>query len=78
LVIEKTKFAALVVLLLVCVATLAQPKPRIDFDRLIAALPDLPWEFEIRYVVHDGPNTDMLRIYYDGRADVVGLPFDRR
>lgn len=59
------------VLLLVCLSALAQPKPRIDFDRLIAALPNLPWDFEIRYVVHNGPDTDMLRIYYDGRADVV-------
>lgn len=58
-------------LALLSVAAFAQPKPRIDFDRLIAALPDLPWEFEVRYVVHNGPDTDMLRIYYDGRADVV-------
>ncbi len=52
-------------------ALLAQPKPRIDFDRLLSRFPDLPWDFEIRYVVHEGQSTDMLRIYYDGRADVV-------
>jgi hypothetical protein len=71
LAIQKTKVVAVVVLLMVGLSIWAQPKPRIDFDRLIAALPDLPWDFETRYVVHDGPNTDMLRIYYDGRADVV-------
>jgi hypothetical protein len=71
LVIVKTKVATLVVLLLVCLSSWGQPKPRIDFDRLIAAFPDLPWDFEIRYVVHDGQNTDMLRIYYDARADVI-------
>ena len=71
MVIEKTKFVALLLLLSVGLSAWAQPKPRIDFDRLIAALPDLPWDFEIRYVVHEGPNTDMLRIYYDGRADVI-------
>jgi hypothetical protein len=61
-----------VVVLLGSVLALAQARPRIDFDRLIAALPDLPWDFEIRYVVHDGPqSTAMLRIYYDGRADVI-------
>jgi hypothetical protein len=59
------------VLLLASLMAMAQPKPRIDFDRLIAALPDLPWDFEIRYVVNEGPQTDMLRIYYDGRADVI-------
>jgi hypothetical protein len=48
-----------------------QPKPRIDFDKLLARFPDLPWDFEIRYVVHDGPRTDMLRIYYDGRVHLV-------
>src|SRR3954471_12995057 len=59
------------VILLAALTAFAQPKPRIDFDRLIAALPDLPWDFEIRYVVHEGPQADMLRIYYDGRADVI-------
>jgi hypothetical protein len=69
LAIGKIKIAAVVILL--GVAGLSQPKPRIDFDRLIASLPDLPWQFEVRYVVHDGPNTDMLRIYYDRRVDVI-------
>jgi hypothetical protein len=50
---------------------LAQSKPRIDFDRLLHQFPDLPWDFEIRYVVNDQANTDMLRLYYDGRADLV-------
>ena len=59
------------VLLAGSLLSFAQPKPRIDFDRLIAALPDLPWDFEIRYVVHEGPRTGMLRVYYDGHADVV-------
>jgi hypothetical protein len=71
LVIEKTKVAAVVVILCASLISVAHPRPRIDFDSLIAALPDLPWDFEIRYVVHDGQNTDMLRIYYDARADVV-------
>jgi len=62
---------AIVAILLASLLTFAQPKPRIDFDRLIAALPDLPWDFEIRYVVHNGPSTDMLRLYYDGRVDVI-------
>jgi len=52
-------------------ALAAQPHPRIDFDRLLKIFPDLPWDFEIRYVVHEGANTDMLRLYYDGRANVV-------
>jgi hypothetical protein len=67
-----TRNLKIATLLLVFVGALfAQPKPRIDFDRLIAALPDLPWDFEIRYVVHEGPQTDMLRSYYDARADVI-------
>jgi hypothetical protein len=49
----------------------AQLKPRIDFDRLLQQFPNLPWDFEIRYVTHDAANTDMLRLYYDGRADIV-------
>lgn len=61
----------LVVVLLASVITAAQPKPRIDFNRLLSLYPDLPWDFEIRYVVQQGPSADMLRIYYDGRADVV-------
>ncbi len=71
MVIEKLKPFFLALSLLLGVSASAQPKPRIDFDRLIAALPDLPWEFELRSVTHNGPNTDMLRIYYDGRVDVV-------
>jgi hypothetical protein len=53
------------------VLTAAQAKPRIDFDSLLRRFPDLPWDFEIRYVVADRANTDMLRLYYDGRADLV-------
>ncbi len=68
---QKTRFVTLVVVLLATLAALAQPKPRIDFDRLLSLFPDLPWDFEVRYVVNDGPSTDMLRIYYDGRADVI-------
>jgi len=68
LVIEKTKLATVLVVLLIA---FAQPKPRIDFDHLLSLFPDLPWDFEIRYVVQQGPSADMLRIYYDGRADVV-------
>lgn len=49
----------------------AQLKPRIDFDRLLHQFPNLPWDFEVRYVTHDAANTDMLRLYYDGRADIV-------
>src|SRR4051794_12032629 len=61
----------LCVSVLICSLAAAQPKPRIDFDHLLQQFPDLPWDFEIRYVVHDGPSTDMLRLYYDGRADLV-------
>jgi len=53
-----------------CFAT-AQLKPRIDFDRLLHQFPNLPWDFEIRYVTHDTGSTDMLRLYYDGRVDLV-------
>jgi hypothetical protein len=56
---------------LLTTALLAQPKPRIDFEQLLTIFPDLPWDFEIRYVVQQGPSADMLRIYYNGRADVV-------
>lgn len=59
------------VILLASLVAVAQPKPRIDFDRLLSLFPDLPWDFEIRYVVQEGSSADMLRIYYDGRADVV-------
>jgi hypothetical protein len=68
---RKTKIAILVASLLVCGYAVAQVKPRIDFDRLLAVLPNLPWDFEIRYTVNSNPNTDMLRIYHDGRADVI-------
>ena len=57
--------------LLASLITVAQTKPRIDFDHLLSLFPNLPWDFEIRYVVQQGPSTDMLRIYYDGRADLV-------
>ena len=57
--------------MLICSFAVAQIKPRIDFDGLLKRFPDLPWDFEIRYVVHEGPSTDMLRLYYDGRADLV-------
>jgi hypothetical protein len=66
---RKLKLAS--ILLLVMGTLVAQSKPRINFDRLIAALPDLPWDFEMRYVIHNGLDTDMLRIYYDSRTDVV-------
>jgi len=60
-----------VVILLGSLFVFAQPKPRIDFDRLLSLFPDLPWDFEIRYVLQEGPSADMLRIYYDGRADFI-------
>lgn len=63
---------------LLCTAAGAQVKPRIDFDRLLHIFPNLPWDFEIRYVVHDPPNTDMLRLYYDGRGDLVRWRTDDR
>lgn len=72
MVIGKAKFVVLVLLLCLSASlTSAQPKPRINFDRLIADLPDLPWDFEIRYVVESGHDTDMLRIHYDGTVDLV-------
>lgn len=72
MVIERIKRVALVFLLcLGASVALAQPKPHIDFDRLIADLPDLPWDFEIRYVVESGHDTDMLRLHYDGTVDLV-------
>ena len=58
-------------IMVISLPLLAQPRPRIDFDHLLRVFPDLPWDFEIRYVVHDGLSTDMLRLYYDGRADLV-------
>lgn len=61
----------LCVSVLICISAVAQVKPRIDFDRLLQQFPDLPWDFEIRYVTHDGLNTDMLRIHYDARLDLV-------
>ena len=57
--------------LLLTTSLLAQPRPRIDFDKLIQQFPNLPWDFEIRYVVHEGQRTNMLRLYYDERADLV-------
>jgi hypothetical protein len=58
-------------LFITALIAVAQPKPRINFDSLLRRFPDLPWDFEIRYVTHDRANTGMLRIYYDGRADLV-------
>lgn len=58
-------------MLILTVPLLAQPKPRIDFDKLLQRFPNLPWDFEIRYVVHEGQRTDMLRLYFDERADLV-------
>ena len=58
-------------LLILTTALLSQPRSHIDFDGLLKQFPDLPWDFEIRYVVHDPPRTDMFRIYYDGRADLI-------
>ena len=65
------KSLCLCVSVLICCFALAQIKPRISFDRLLEQFPDLPWDFEIRYVVHDGLNTDMLRIHSDARVDLV-------
>ncbi len=67
----RRKFKLAAILLILVGALFAQPKPRIDFDRLLSLFPDLPWDFEIRYVVHEGSSADMLRIYYDRRADLV-------
>jgi hypothetical protein len=69
LVIEKLKSAFF--LLLFATSLFAQPKPRIDFDSLLSVFPDLPWDFEIRYVTKSGSDSDMLRLYYDARVDVV-------
>jgi len=56
---------------LICALAFAQVKPHIDFDQLLREFPDLPWDFEIRYVVREGLNTDMLRIHSDARMDLV-------
>lgn len=69
--IEKSKAAALFLLVLVCLSSFAQSKSRVDFDDLLKRFPDLPWDFEIRYVIKDQQNADMLRIYFDGRTDLV-------
>ena len=53
------------------ISVAGQSKPRIDFDSLLSAFPDLPWDFEIRYVTKNGAEADMLRLYYDARVDVV-------
>jgi len=66
-----SKFLWLCVSVLMCSLAVAQVKPHIDFNRLLGQFPDLPWDFEIRYVTHDGLNTDMLRIHYDARLDLV-------
>ena len=66
-----SKTLCLCVSVLICSLAAAQAKPHIDFDRLLQQFPDLPWDFEIRYVTREGLNTDMLRIHYDARADVV-------
>lgn len=58
-------------ILMLLTTALAQPKPHIDFYALLKSFPDLPWNFEIRYVSKDRQSTDMLRIHYDGRANVV-------
>jgi len=65
------KSLCLGVSVLSCLFAVAQLKPRIDFDRLLHEFPNLPWDFEIRYLTHDAANTDMLRLYYDGRVDIV-------
>lgn len=59
------------VVLLLCATAFGQIKPHIDFDRLLQQFPDLPWDFEIRYVIHEGANTDMLRIHSDAGVDLV-------
>jgi hypothetical protein len=64
-------FRLVFVVMLLLLPALAQPKPRIDFDALLKSFPDLPWNFEIRYVAKDNGNTDMLRIHYNGQAEVV-------
>lgn len=64
------KLAFFTILLFASFAS-AQVKPRINFDRLLSAFPNLPWDFEIRYVEKIGPRTGMLRIHFDGSADLV-------
>lgn len=68
---SSTKSLFLCVSVFICILASAQLKPRIDFDGLLKKFPDLPWDFEIRYVVHEGGSTDMLRLYYDRRVDLV-------
>jgi hypothetical protein len=63
--------ACAILILLAAGLVAAQPRPRINFDRLLSIFPDLPWDFEIRYVETNGANTDMLRVHYDGQADLV-------
>jgi hypothetical protein len=58
-------------LLLITAAAFSQLRPRIDFDRLLSEFPNLPWDFEIRSVEKNLSTTDMMRIYYDRRVDVV-------
>ena len=70
MVIRKTK-AAFTLLLLFVISAFGQPKPRIDFDRLLSQFPDLPWDFEIRYVLKSGSDADMLRIHYNGESELV-------
>jgi hypothetical protein len=65
------KVRELLLILLIALVASAQLKPRIDFDSLLHHFPDLPWDFEIRYVVHDSGSTSMLRLYYDGRVDLI-------
>ena len=65
------KALCLCVSVLSCFLATAQLKPRIDFDRLLHQFPNLPWDFEIRCVTHNADSTDMLRLYYDGRVDLV-------
>jgi hypothetical protein len=59
------------VVLLLIASAFSQSRPRIDFDRLLSLFPNLPWDFEIRLVEKDLTTTDMMRIYYDRRVDVV-------
>jgi hypothetical protein len=68
---SSSKALCLCVSVLISCFVFAQLKPRIDFDRLLHQFPNLPWDFEVRYVTHDAASTDMLRLYYDGRVDIV-------